>query len=77
MKESCGNCRYFFDEFGDNSHTVCRRYPKSYFLEAPRRVEHLTGHYEWASPCGYPYVEHNEWCGEWKPNVTGCAVTVG
>lgn len=66
MSESCGNCRYFFDEFKDNGHTVCRRYPKSYFLEAPAHVEHYTGKREWGSPCGFPYVERNEWCGEWK-----------
>lgn len=63
---SCGTCRYFFQEFADSGHTVCRRYPKVYYLESPRSVESFTGRYEWSSPCGFPYVERQEWCGEFK-----------
>jgi hypothetical protein len=75
MKESCGNCKFYLgNPHSNNRSGECRRYPKSYFTQPPRPMDENS---VWYAPCGYPYQEDDEWCGEWKPNVTGHVVTDG
>ena len=69
MTERCENCRFVLELEKDNF--VCRRYPPIpvSFVDAYEGSAKTGGRKVAAHGCQCP-VNHNWWCGEWKPMLS-------
>lgn len=67
MKQRCGDCRFYKRE---PQVEECHRYPPR--VEADqftREIARILESAEWENIQNerWPYVDENDWCGEWKP----------
>jgi hypothetical protein len=68
MAEQCDNCKFSLETAKDNYN--CRRNPPVpvYFVN-DYGVDVETGARTVLSHGAFPGVNHNWWCGEWKPKT--------
>jgi hypothetical protein len=61
MTENCATCKFFQEssKYGGS----CRRYPPQLYTEWDPHNEHPT------FGTGYPFMEHQQWCGEFAAVV--------
>lgn len=61
-EESCTNCRFFSEssKYGGS----CRRYPPQFYTGWDPHEGHP------AFGTGYPFMQHDQWCGEFSREET-------
>ena len=76
-EERCENCRFVLRQEindalqQDNGNLLCRRYPPIpvSFVDA-YEIDKVSGTKKIFTTSSQIGVNHNWWCGEWKPKVT-------
>jgi hypothetical protein len=60
-KPMCKNC-FFSRDYGSETAVSCRRYPPT-ITKVKEETQTITSN--------SPLVNHDWWCGEWKPRLNG------
>lgn len=64
LQHNCLNCKFFEQHKEFKDHGKCRRFPPSFVNDGVVDDEHIGKTI--LSHCAFPYVDNNDWCGEFS-----------